>query len=163
MKKTTLIISLIIGFIVLSYVSIRRWITQIDWGVKSADIEVKKIGLSSIDLKIPIWVYNPTPFDVIITHFNFNIYLNGMFLSNLTSSTNYRLISKYASEFPIMVSIPTRDLLKILERHGGVIDQPKWKEKVRVQVDGTFSAESGVVAINNYAISFDDSLKNWVG
>ena len=162
-SKLILILAGISALAVASYLSIRSWMAKMKFGIKPASISLSHIGWDSVEIILPVWVYNPTPFNVIVTGMNIKVYIQGSYLATLTSNNHYMIKSKIASEYPVLISLPTSTLLKVLSEHGTAIDDPNWKSKVTLAVQGTVSLESGVVALNNLKLDFDDTLKGWMG
>ena len=161
--KIILILAGISALAVVGYVSVRSWMKKIKFGIKPGSISLSHIGWDSVEIILPVWVYNPTPLNIIVTGMNIKVYIQGTYLATLTSNNQYMIKSKVASEYPILILLPTSTLLKVLSEHGTAIDDPDWKSKVRLAAQGTVSIESGVVALNNLKLDLDDTLKGWMG
>jgi LEA14-like dessication related protein len=161
-NKLVYIIGGIIALVLAGWVAVRSWMNRIQYGIDAAGIKITHLGFDSVQLKLPVWIYNPTPFDVVIKGFNVEIYIDDIYAATLNTDANYMLKSKVASQYPLLVNLPTAPLIQILKEKGAVIDQPNWQEKVRISVVGSVGMESGIVNINRMSVNFDDSLKNWM-
>jgi LEA14-like dessication related protein len=159
------LIFILMGIAVLAtagYFAVKSWIDKIDFGVKSSEIKLLALNFQQIQLRVPMWVYNPTPFNIIIKKFDINVYIDDVFIAKMVSDNNYMIKTHVASEYPIIVVASTPQVLDILKERGTIIDEPNWMEKVNIRIDGTVSIESGVVNVNRLKVNFDDKLKNWM-
>lgn len=162
-SKLILILAGISALAVAGYLSVRSWMKKLKFGIKPTEMSLSHIGWDAVEIILPIWIYNPTPLNIIVTGMNIKVYIQGTYLATLTSNNKYMIKSKIASEYPVLISLPTSDLLKVLSEHGTAIDDPNWKSKVKLAVQGSVSLESGVVVLNNLKLDFDDTLQGWMG
>jgi LEA14-like dessication related protein len=160
MKKGWIIA--IIGFVIVALVAVivqaKIWIKKVRYGV-APGFKLLRIGVQEIRVLFPIYIYNPTPFKVIASDLNLNIYFDDFFLATVQTPGNYALNPKSNSTYPLEFSVGTGNLLNYLSVRGYQINDPDWMEKVIVTVDGTISADIGIIKLNNQRIHFTDSLK----
>jgi len=161
MKNKWIIILVGISAIsIAGYFSFKKWLSRLKYGIKPAELKVKHIGFDFVEILLPVWVFNPLPISVIITKMSLNVSINNTFLGTVYSDNKYMIKSNLASEYPVLIKLPTSDLLKVLSEHGTAIDDPNWKSKVRLGVDGSVSAESGLMKVSNIKIKIDNTLNN---
>jgi LEA14-like dessication related protein len=160
--KIIIIISVVFGFLALSYIAVRSWINRIKFGLKVKNLKINKIGWQNINITLPLWMYNPSPFDIVIKNVNLNVYIDGTYLATLSTTQGYMIKSKVASEHPIAINIPTNQLLDILKDKGAMIEDPNWMEKVSISLDGSIGLEAGLINIPKWKIHFDDTLQSWM-
>jgi LEA14-like dessication related protein len=162
-NKWIYILAGITGLAVLGYVIVRGWLNKLDYGIDVAKIKILHIGFDNVQMKLPVWIYNPSPFNIIIKSFHLNLYINGQYLAKVNSDNTYMIKGKASSQYPLIINIPSASLISILKDYGAVIDEPNWQKRVNISVDGTISLESGIVTANKIKLKFDDTLKNWMG
>ena len=160
-KKALLIVAVIVGIIVTIYLSFRSWLKKVEYGVANG-VRLKKISARNIIVYLPIYFYNPSTLNIIVSNLNLKVFMDNYFVTNITSSGNYQLRSKEYSTYPIDINIAPGDLLKILSEKGQVINDPDWLKSVNVNVQGTATFDLGFIRIPNVPINFSDSLKYYV-
>jgi LEA14-like dessication related protein len=164
MKKTWLftILAVVVATAVGIYLKVRSWAKQIDYGVADG-VQLEQLSYEGIKVLLPIWIYNPAPFDVVFSNLNLRIYFNDYYVSTIHSKKNYKIASKQNSTYPIMVTLDPKATLHLLAEQGQIIDEKNWLEKVTVRVEGSVDMDFGLLRINNYDIELVDSLKSYVG
>jgi LEA14-like dessication related protein len=159
-------IYIVIGMVALAVVGLvmkaKSWQSKVEYGIGKG---VKILGLNgkNISVLIPIYIYNPTPFKVIISNLDLDIYFNGFKVSTIESRSNYALPPQKYSTYPITVLIKPMDVINLLADQGAIIDQPDWLKKVNVRILGSVSWYAGVFTIKDYKIDLTDSLKSYLG
>jgi hypothetical protein len=160
-KRTLIILAVIVGIIVTIYLSFRSWIQKVQYGVDKG-VKLKKISVRNIIVYLPIYFYNPSSLNIVVSNLDLKVFMDNYFVTNITSRGNYELRSKQYSTYPIDINIAPGDLLKILSEKGQVIDDPDWLKDVNVNVQGTATFDLGFIRIPNVPINFSDSLKYYV-
>ena len=156
------IIGAVVLFIVVSAIKVSQWSKKIQYGVANG---VKLIGLSGKNVKvlIPLWIFNPTPFSMVISKLDLDIYFNGYYVSKIQSKSNYKIQSKANSTYPLEINVRPMDIIKLLADQGTIIDQGNWLERVEVKVKGKATIDLGLFTLRNFNIELKDSLKYYVG
>jgi LEA14-like dessication related protein len=158
-------IYIVIGIVVLSVVGLvikaKSWKDNFKYGLANG---IKLLGLNgkNISVLIPIYIYNPTPFKMVVSDLNLDVYFNGFKVSTIQSRSNYALTSQEYSTYPITVLIKPMDVINLLADQGAIIDQPDWLKKVNVRILGSVTMYAGVFTIKDYEIDITDSLKSYL-
>lgn len=163
MKKWIIIaVALLVASVVAVYFKAKKWMSEINYGFAEG---FKYNGLvnKSIELIVPIWIYNPTPVSVVFSDLDLKVFMNGVHVSNIQSSSNYKIASKRNSTYPLTVKVDPKALINLLAEQGAVIDQQDWMKKVMIRVEGTITADVGIFKLKNYHIEMNDSLKSYMG
>lgn len=167
MKKTTKIVLVaLLGMAVATTVGLyfrsKSYLKEIKYGI-STGVKLLRIGLKDIQILLPIWLYNPTPINIVVSNLDLRIYMNGYYVSTITSPKSYQLTSGQKSTYPLIISIKTGDVLNLLENEGQIINDQDWLSKVIIRVEGTVTVDLGLFRLNRKKIFIEDSLKKYVG
>jgi len=157
-----IIVGSIIGLVVGAFFKVKNWISKIDYGVADG-VSLEKVTAQGITVLLPIWIYNPSPFNLVFSNLDLKIYFNGFYVSNIKSPKTYMIASKRNSTYPLYVNIDPKATISLLAQQGQIINEKDWLEKVTVKVEGTVTAEIGVIRVNKLKIDLTDSLKYYVG
>jgi len=161
MKKVWfIVIGLVVAFIVWVVVKSKKWAKEVKYGVADG-YQLLKIGVSEVKVLLPVYIYNPTPFNAIVSDLDLQIYFDGYFLANVRTPGNYAIKPKSYSTYPLTFSVSTGHLLKYLGERGHVINDPNWLSKVKVSIVGTVSADVGVLRLRNQEVQLNQSLKDY--
>ena len=156
------IVGVLILSVVLLVLKIKSLAKNIKIGITNG-VAITKIGVKVIQIRLPIWFYNPFPNNIIVSDLDLKIYFEDYYVSTVKSPNNYKLESTKNSIYPILIDIEPRHLLKMLSDKGYMIDDPDWLNKVNVKIIGDVTADLGLMRLNNFPISLEDSLKSYVG
>jgi len=148
----------LIGF----YVKAKSYVKEVKYGI-NIGVKILKIGLKDVQILLPIWIYNPSPINIIVSNLDLRIYLDGYYVSTIKSPSSYQLTSEQKSTYPMTISIKTADVLNLLADKGEIINDPEWLSKVFIKVEGTVTLDLGIVRLNKKKIFIEDSLKKYVG
>lgn len=163
MKPKWILILLGIGALTFAgYSVVKGWIKRLKYGFDSSKLKIVHLGFDNVKIQMGIWIYNPSSFDIIVKNFRLNIYINDQYVATTFADTNYMIKSKVISEFPLILNLPTNDVLVVLKDNGYILDEENWKSKVKITLDGTVGAESGVVSVNDVKVNFDSQLNDWM-
>lgn len=163
MKKGWIIgIGIVVALIVGLIVKAKQWFKELKYGI-APGFQLLQVGVREVRVLVPVYIYNPTPFNAIISDMNLRIYFDEYYISTVQVKGNYALRPKEYSTYPLEFKVSTGQVLKYLAERGEVINDPKWTKKVRVSVDGTVTADIGIIKLYNQRVQFNDSLKSYVG
>jgi len=164
-SKLYLIIGSIVGLLILSYISIRKWIRSIEYGIASG-VKINDFRFQNIftfKLTLPMYFYNPTPFNLVLGNLDLDLYFDNIKMSKIILERSFKLKSKSRSNLPFEVTIKGQDIINYLAEKGEQVSDPDWLKKTRVRIEGTVDVDLGVLKIRKIPINFSDSLKYYVG
>ena len=153
--------ALVLAAIILA-IRAKTWINQVKYGVATG-VKPLKIGFNIIKVYMPIYFYNPTPFTIVASNLDVKILFDSHYVSRIKSPSNYKLISKQNSTYPLTVNVDPKEVINLLAERGEIINDPDWLKKVKVTVIGTVTLDVGLFKLNKFPIEFTDSLKYYVG
>jgi len=163
MKKYLLVFfGLLITAVVALVIKARQWVNEIEYGMAEG-FEILNRSAKGIDMRMPMWIYNPTPFNVIVSKTYLRVYFDNYYMSTIETNSNFQLSSKKNSVLPLIVQVAPKHILRYLSDRGTVINDPNWKKKVKVTVTGRISIELGVFSLRNIPVNFTESLKYYTG
>jgi len=150
--------------IVLLTIKFKSWKKEFKFGIASG-VRFTKIGLTNIQIHLPLWFYNPSPIQAVISNLDLKIFFNGTYISSIKSPANYLLASKRNSTYPLDISLSTGQILNWIAEHGYMIevDNTDWLKKVDIVIIGNVTLDLGLVKMKNIPIKIEDNLKTYVG
>jgi LEA14-like dessication related protein len=161
MKKGLLIVlGLVVAFIVWMLVKSKQWANEVKYGVADG-WKLLKIGVTEVTVLIPIYIYNPTPFNAIVSDLDLQIYFDGFYLATVRTPGNYALKPKQNSTYPLTFTVSNGQMLKYLGERGYVINDPNWMKNVKVTVVGTVSADVGILKLSKKRVELNQTLKDY--
>ena len=162
-KKIIYIIlaSIALGVVMFIF-KLKSWIKNIKFGVAEG-VRLQKIGLTEINVYLPLWFYNPSPIQAVISDLNLKIFFDGYYISSVKSPKSYLLAPKQNSTYPLDISLSTGQILTYIGDRGYIINDPEWLKKVEITIIGSVTFDLGIVKMKNYPIKIEDNLKSYVG
>jgi len=157
-----LIVAALISGVVVWYKA-KGWAEQIDSGMIPEDIKLSRITTNTVDISIPIWFYNPTPVNLVVSDLDLKIYFDGYFISSVKTPQSYMLKSNQRSTYPLGVQIGIGPVLEYLSNKGYVINDPNWMKKVKITIIGNGTIDVGLLKFKKFPVNFESSLKYWLG
>lgn len=115
---------------------------------------VHSLGLDSVKITLFFKVVNESDLTIEISDMVFNIYVNKMFVTKVLKPDAQTLYSKSDTIIKLDFEFSPKDLLRagITNIEPILFD----KEKLVVEIKGTYSAKTGVVKLRNFP--FDESI-----
>jgi len=161
-SKIAIIFGLIVLTIVLLVISVKTWINKIDYGVADG-FRIKTLGLKKVTILLPIYINNPTPFKIIVSDLDIDIYFDQLYISKIKTKGNYALLPKQYSTYPLEFQVATKDLIDYLANKGYQINDPEWKSNIEVTLDGNVTVDAGIFRLTNKDFKVVENLKSYVG
>lgn len=163
-KKLIIIVSAIIGFVIISYLSIRRWIKSLEYGLASG-VKINRVNFQnilSISILLPFYFYNPTPFNLVVSNMNLDVFFDGLKMSEILFEGTFKLKSKQRSNLPFNVNLNVQDVINYLAEKGENINDPDWIKKTKVTMIGTIDVDLGIFNLKKVPFNYTDSLKYYI-
>ena len=115
---------------------------------------VHSLGIDKVKISLFFKIVNKSDLTITVSNMNFNIYVNTMFVTNIKRVEPVTIYSKSEEIIKLDFEFNPKDLLK-----AGISNiQPILfdKEKLVITTKGTFTAETGIVKLNNF--KFDEKI-----
>jgi LEA14-like dessication related protein len=154
-------IGVVIFSVVALYIRVRTWASQIEYGITSG-VKLIAISTKNIVVRIPLYFYNPTPIEFVVSNLNIAVYFNDYFISQIVSDKNYAIRPKENSTYPVDINVPPNYVLKFLSEQGILINDQDWLDKVNVKLIGKITVSVGPFTIRNIPFNVEDSLRNYI-
>jgi LEA14-like dessication related protein len=163
MKKSWLfiILGVLVATVISLYFKVKTWGKNVTYGIADG-VKLNNISVKGISVFLPIWIYNPTPMNIVISNLDLKVYFNGYYVSNIQSRSNYQLLNKRNSTYPLLINVDPASTLKLLAEQGQIINEKDWLDQINVRVEGSVKMDFGLISINNLKINLEDSLKTYV-
>ncbi len=155
------IASIALGVVMFMF-KLKNWIKNIKFGLAQG-VHLQKIGLTEIKVYLPLWFYNPSPIEAVISDLNLKIFFDGYYISSVKSPKNYMLASRVNSTYPLEITLSTGQILNYIADRGYVINDPDWLEKVEITIIGSVTFDLGIIKMRNFPIKIEDNLKSYLG
>lgn len=127
-----------------------RWFVG---GVKNLKIAADKVSfilLYNID--------NKSDLSVLVSEQNYDIFINGVFVSKVSNPTDVKIISHGVSSIPLYVNFAPRDIIL-----AGVInlnDLIKDKANIGIKIKGNLSLKAGIINLKKYQFEVEFKLSD---
>jgi LEA14-like dessication related protein len=123
------------------YMKYQEWIDKVKYGIAEG-VKLKSMDFKSSDVIIPIFVYNPSPFSFIASKLRLNIYVNGIFIGNITTGS-YKIKPNLQTTLQLNLRTNNENILELLSEQGSIFVSSDWKEEVNFRVTGLIDVYSG--------------------
>lgn len=163
MKKIFIAV-FVVGILFAVYLrrQIKIAIEKLDYGIASG-IKLSGITFGESKITIPIWINNPTNFNVMVSKMNLDLFVNKVYAGTATLQSAYLIQKNGKSIIPFTVTLNNINAMQILINVNQFLGQSNWRDKVNISLRGETRAEVGLIYIEKVPISMDGSYKYWMG
>lgn len=164
MTKIVKISLIIIGTLSASFLVARyyvlKWIDEIDYG-SNGNPKFLGVENKTSKLQVPMWIKNPTPFNVQIIDLKLNLFIDGKYVSDV-SSRNYDLIKNQTTGINLFFDVKLSDLINAVGLSTDYFTDPDWGNKTKVSIVGTYGLRVGTFSIRNLSIDFKTKAETFL-
>lgn len=123
---------------------------------KLAGVKNLNVALDKISFTVMFMLENKGDISVVVSEQNYNVFINGVPVSNINNKTNVKIVAKGFSVIPFDISISIRELLSVgLMNLGDFISN---KEKIVIKTKGSLSIKAGIVSLKKYPFELEYTL-----
>lgn len=118
---------------------------------------IHSLGLDKVKMTLFFKIVNESDITVEVSNMNFNIYVNGMFISKVVKEEPQTLYGKSDALIKVDFEFNPKDLL----RAGLTNIEPILydREKLKITTKGFFSAKAGIIKLKNFPFETSITLK----
>lgn len=165
--RNTLIVSGILGGLtVFGYTMYRTIMKAMEFSIKPSGLKVLRKDANGIDLSINLGFTNPSDLKMIIKRQEYDVYLNGIFITRLKSDIPQILLPNGVSTFNLNLKLNYKDLLAKLNVATGVGIADKLSvitnlKDQRLRLDSKLNIKYGILPTIPIDIPYEDTLRGW--
>ena len=118
---------------------------------------IHSLGLDNVKISLFFKIVNKSDITIKVEDMDFNIFVNKMFVSKITKKDITTIYSKSNEIIKLNFEFNPRELLRVgIQNIQPILTD---KEKLGITVKGTFTVESGIVKLKNFAFEETFTLK----
>lgn len=119
---------------------------------------VKSLGLDKISLYLFFNLNNKGDISLTVAEQNYNIYINGMFVSNVQNPADTTIYANSESRLPFLIDVKTNDLLKAgINNVSALVDKAE-RDKIKVKIAGVLTIKFGPMTVKKLAFEQESTL-----
>lgn len=157
MKKPLIIAALLIG--AGSLYANQQYKLLMNYGINYVGYKILKLSISRIIIEVKFKIKNRSDIDVLVTSFDFNIFLNGVYATKVKSSKQQIIKAKGFSTITLLVDVePTKN--KELSKWSFLQKALSDIRGIKVKTSGTISAKALGVSVKNQQLDIEMPLRD---
>lgn len=161
-KQVVIGTSLIAGVVALVYGLYQFYTYQISQALKYcykiSSVSFNKISLNNINMNVGVLIMNKSDFVVNLTGYSFDIYLNEKLITTAKSNQIQTIANNSVSEIVANVNFEPSKFFDLSYVAQLLIWAVNSKDKIVLQIKGSFSAKLNFIQIANYPVDFKMTL-----
>lgn len=165
--RNTLIVSGILGGLaVAGYTAYRSIIKALDFDIKPQGAEITNKNAQGVTMKLRLGIVNPSDLRLEMKRQEYDVYLNGIFISRLKSDVPQILYPHATSTFTLDLDLNYKDILAKLNvaTGQGFADKLSFITNLRDQrlkLDSKLSIKYGILPTIPIDYAYEDTLRGW--
>lgn len=115
-----------------------------------------KLALDKISFTLFYNVDNKGDLSVIISEQNYDVFVNGKFVSKITNKDNVKIKSNSVSKIPFYVNLDPKDVVRA--GLANVVDLMNNQKNVKILIKGSLNIKAGIINLKKYPFELPFTL-----
>jgi LEA14-like dessication related protein len=165
--KKVLIVSGIVGALAgFSYFIYRQMMKAINYKISSQGVKVLSRDKENIKLLVKMGITNPSDLTLTLTEQEYDIYLNGIYITRLKSVVPQVIYENSTSTLELTVDINYKDILSKMNVASGTTISEKLAmvanlKQQKLKLSSKLSIKYGILPSIPIVYDYEDTLKGW--